>query len=706
MKKRGKSGFIKSICSFEIFLFISLSFSVAFILNGGLVSGQEFDYVKWSQKVADITSKAPPTEAARRGPTELVTDLFKGKAFGTPPELAKGATTQFTGTGLANTLLGAVAWAGLAYGIVQVLGNLFGFDEGLTNALSYGAATFAGTYAGLDFAVQNLLIKETSYLAQYAFPTALVLGVVVFVLTYKKEKKKLVTFECKPFEPPLGGAKCEECNKDIFRPCSEYRCKALGQACELLNPGTLEEKCAWVNPKDVTSPTIEPWKDVLRPRDLNYVPDNTIRPPNRGVKVVAPGVEGCLQAFTPFEFGITTNEPAQCKIDYNHTAKFDDMQFYLGGLNYYRYNHTQKMKLPGPDNSPEGDLAPELENDGFFSLFARCRDANGNENVDEFVFNFCVDPSEDTTPPRIEGTSIISESPIRHDAESIPIEVYVNEPAECKWSRQSKNYNDMENKMESCATETFQINADLNYVCKGNLTITDKGKDNKFFFRCKDNPGKEESKRNVMVQSYELILKGSQPLDILNVGPNGTIFSSTDTAKVDLNVRTGDGAEEGKSICYFSNTGESNSYIAMFETNSFEHKQSLDLISGNYEYFFRCIDRGGNTDEDKAEFNVFIDKEAPVVTRAYKEDGLKVVTDEDAECVYSLNSCDYEFDDAISNRLVFIYSNPSLKKQHFIEWKANSAYYIKCRDFYDNKPSPNECSIVVKSVELETRGGK
>src|SRR3989344_3692681 len=40
MIKRGKKGFVKSICSFEIVLFISLSFSVAFILNGSFVSGQ------------------------------------------------------------------------------------------------------------------------------------------------------------------------------------------------------------------------------------------------------------------------------------------------------------------------------------------------------------------------------------------------------------------------------------------------------------------------------------------------------------------------------------------------------------------------------------------------------------------------------------------------------------------------------------------
>ena len=253
----------------------------------------------------------------------------------------------------------------------------------------------------------------------------------------------------------------------------------------------------------------------------------------------------------------------------------------------------------------------------------------------------------------------------------------------------------MENS-SACATVTFQINANLNYACKTNLTGIKNQEDNKFYFRCRDQPSKADNERNVMTQSYEFILKGSQPLNIINVGPNGTIFGSTDTVPVDLTVKTDDGAEEGKAICYFSNTGEKDSYITMFETNSFEHKQQLDLIAGNYEYLFRCVDAGSNTAEDKTSFSVFIDKEAPLVTRAYKEDGLKIVTNEDAQCVYSQSSCNYNFEEG----LPLIYSNPSIKRNHFAEWKRGTVYYIKCSDLYDNMPSPNECNIVVNTVEL------
>lgn len=740
MSKRGKRKFIFSSCIFEIVLLISMSFAFSFLLSENLVKAQSLSVAggagkdlargfigndnKWilgdgnyfldpstgtiyrdgafqgylgkdstvTQSLHGGTTEGAG-QAAERSVGTVVGDIFKGKAFGDP--LVTGQVGP--GLGTLNVLTGALAWAGLVAGLVYVIGSFLGVDKGTLNALTYAAAAGSFTTAGIALGYKNAVGTSLEFWGGAgALGAGVLIAFAVLALTYSKEKKKLVSFQCLPFEPPIGGAKCEECNKDPFRPCSEYRCRALGQACQILNPGTAEERCTWVNPKDVKSPTIEPWLQALKPTGLRYIPDNAIRPPNRGVKVVRGGASGCLQAFTPLEFGVILNEPAQCKIDYNHTAKFDDMQFFVGGSNYHRYNHTQKMKLPGPDiNGSDDAIVPELKNNGFFSLFVRCRDANKNENVDEFVFNFCVDPSHDTTPPIIEGTSISNGGFVQYNADKVPIEVYTNEPAECKWSRESKDYKDMENMMK-CFTDTYQINADLNYVCTGNLTGIKNQEDNTFYFRCKDQPGKAESERNVNTQSTPLILKGSQPLNILEVSPNATIFGSTDTVPVDLKVKTDDGAEEGKSICYFSTTGQRDSYIAMFETNSFEHRQQLDLTSGNYQFYFRCIDLGGNSADGNNSFSVFVDKQAPRVTRAYKDEGLKIVTDEDAECVYSLNSCNYEFKDG----LPMIYSNPSMKKNHFAEWKSSVTYYVKCQDLYGNTPSPNDCSIVAGAIEL------
>ena len=295
-------------------------------------------------------------------------------------------------------------------------------------------------------------------------------------------------------------------------------------------------------------------------------------------------------------------------------------------------------------------------------------------------------------------TSIPTDSYVKFGVGSVPLQVYVNEPSTCKWSSQSKEYSVMENTM-NCATSLTQINARELYTCFTNLTGIKGREENKFFFRCKDQPSKAEEDRNVNVASYEFNLRGSQPLNIISVGPNGTATGNTHTVPVQLKVVTDDGANEGVSICSFSSTGLPNSYVLMFETSAVESTQRLDLTTGNYNYRFRCVDYGGNAAEANVTFSVLVDTAPPLVTRAYYDStniALKIVTNEDAVCAYSLNSCNFNFKEGIE----LIYSQSSNKKSHFAEWKPNMAYYIKCKDNFDNEPAPNTCSIVVSATSV------
>lgn len=624
-----------------------------------------------------------------------------------------GADLTLTGTGgqVAGTLIAGVAWAGVAYLAVTLITSFLPIGDGAKEALQNAALAGGFTYGALHAAGANgLVTSQTGFahtLTTGAGPllSAVAIAAVVFVLTYKEEEIKVVRFTCLPYEAPIGGKYCEQCNNNPFQPCSEYRCKALGQACELLNkdkPG--QELCAWVSKNDVKSPTIQPWVSALSPTNigLKYTPNDAIRPPNRGVKIESSaGKDSCLPPFTPLQFGITLDKPAKCKVDFSRTnltlqAGFDAMQFDFGGDNSFAYNHTQLLRLPSP-NSPDVDLLPLLENGKNTNLYVKCMDANGNVNEDDFVFSFCVDDSPDTTPPIIEGTSISTNSFVQFNVDSVPIDLYVNEPAQCKWSRINKDYNDMENNM-SCSTKTYQINAQATYTCSSNLTGIKNKEDNNFYFRCLDQPLKASNERNVMTQSYQVTLKGSQPLLIDSLAPNnGTIYGSTDTVPVELQVVTSAGAEEGKAICLFSPTGLKDSYIQMFKTDSPASSQTLDLTAGNYKYYIRCIDAGGNAVDSNLSFSVFVDKQAPVITRVYKEGDLKIVTNEAAECVYSLSSCSYNFDEGIKMQ----YSNINTKQNEFAPWSTTSTYYVKCRDQYGNEPDPGKCQITVSAIDLE-----
>ena len=379
---------------------------------------------------------------------------------------------------------------------------------------------------------------------------------------------------------------------------------------------------------------------------------------------------------------------------------FDGMSFFVGDSNYYDYNHIQKMRLPNTNDLNDSN-SPIIKNDGTMSLYVRCRDANGNFNVDEFEFRFCADKGPDTTPPLIEGTSIENNGYVQYGIGKVPMELYVNEPSECKWSRVDQDYVGMENEF-SCSTQASEFNAQLTYTCKGELTGIKDREDNIYYIKCKDQPGKNENDRNAMTQSYlnRFVLRGTQPLNILSVGPNGILYGNTDIINVSLHVETDDGAQEGTASCYFSPNGAQNSFVPMFATNDYRHSQRLDLPAGFYTYFFRCIDLGGNVAESNTSFLVYVDRISPGITRAYKEgeDSLKIVTDEDARCVYSLTGCNYNFNEAT---LKFEYASPDNARAHYAKWGASNTYYIKCRDAFGNEPSPNACNLVASAVRLQ-----
>ncbi len=605
-----------------------------------------------------------------------------------------------------DAALTGVQYAAIWYGIGQMVGSFAGMEKKQTQAVSAALAAGAFTY--------ELLAKTKAWdigrgifvepgkgvwgTRIGALGTGIIVTAIVFAIMYKEESTEIVEFNCQPWQAPVGGGDCEKCNDGE---CSEYRCKSLGQSCQLLNAGSEEEKCDWVNPRDTKSPGISPWEEVLT-EGYKYE-DVRVRPPGDGeepgrMRIVKEGkADGCVDAFTPLEFGIITtgpdgeSEPAQCKIDYNHTLKFDDMAFYFGDSNMYRYNHSQTLVLPSPSAIQEA--APELQHDGTYTLYARCRDANGNENVDEFAIRFCVDKGPDTTPPKIEGTSIGNGMPVKYNQTAVELDVYVNEPSDCKWSREDRSYNNMENSM-TCSNNIWEMNNNLVYTCKTTLTGIKDRVENKFYFRCKDQPKANESERNVNQESYLFVLVGTEPLNIIGVKPNGTIYGSTPVVSVNIEVETANGYKNGEAVCSYGETGEEKDWIEFYETGAEMHRQRLDLTEGDYKYYIKCVDLGGNRDNNFTEFSVKVDNEAPVIARVYRENELlKIITTEDSECRYSSQSCNFKFEDGID----MPYANQT---EHVAEWKTDSTYYIRCSDEYGNMALPNSCSLIVRPYDV------
>ena len=705
----------------------AIALSQILILILGLISITYLISLEFELVLADeLTAKKFPTTTSHPSGTKVISEAEWEKRFGeggssptgTDKEHAWLAKTFGGGYGTAtDAILTGVQWAFITYGVIQVVGNIFGLSGTTTKALSsaamagmftqQGLSTAFSAEAGKEGALAKWISKEggaPEFIKSWGGQTSanvagLALVVIVFYLTYKDESTEIITYKCPVWEAPIGGANCDKCN-DGNLPCSEYQCRSLGQACQLLNEGTTEEKCTWVNRHDVKFPIIQPWEDALL-EDYVYNPDGTINPPDRGVKVLhGDSTTGCVKAFTPLTFGIFLDEPAQCKIDYERKATFEEMSHNFGGSNLHRYNHTQIMSLPGADNLASENLT--LTNDGNYELYVRCMDANGNYNTANFVFKFCVEKGPDTTPPLIVTTNLLNNMPVAYNKTEIGLETYTNEPADCKWSKLDKSYDDMENSM-TCSSSITEMNAQMLYKCSTNLVGIKNNQKNDFYFRCKDKPLAGED-RNVNMESYKFTLIGTQPLVITDVEPEDgeVVKDSTETVKVTLEAETAAGYNEGESTCYYSETGEDNDYVMFFYESGldnlhYEHFQDLYLTEGDYEYFIKCIDLGGNTDIWSTYFRVESDSEAPIIVRAYHEESyLKLITDEEAECVYGTDNdfkCNYLFEDGIKITEID-------EVNHFTDWDTKINFYIKCRDIYGNGPNPDVCSMVVRAVDF------
>ncbi|NPE27036.1 hypothetical protein HNV12_03475 [Methanococcoides sp. SA1] len=612
---------------------------------------------------------------------------YTGEILKHPDSTLSGVFKITPGSG-ASALASGVQWAAVAYFAGSMIGGALGMSDDNSEALGFSLAAGLGAYKALSTlnpAAGSVFAEGGALSWVGAANPALVglgIGVVVFALMYKDTETKIVTFECMPWQAPSGGDSCEVCNDDDLA-CSEYKCRSLGANCEIVNEGTEEEKCVNVNPKDTNPPVISPDESELTAG--HEYKNVRLSPPGPGFEIVdVASTDGCIKAFTPLRFGLTTDEPAQCKIDFNSTTKFDDMVAYFGGSNLYLYNHSETFSLPGVEDFEGSGFV--LENGKDLTFFIRCKDKNGNENTAEYAVDLCIDPTPDSTAPKIEATSVVNGGCVAEEQDSAEVVFYTNEPSDCKWDFEDRDYDLMNNDM-ICSNQLWQANAAQLFPCTADLTgISRTGAS--YYVRCKDQPGKLDADRNENRQSYEFSLRGSTGLVLKNLKPNETIFGGVSPAPIELYAETLFGCDEGKATCAWSADG--NNYIQFFDTDNIDgiHTQRLDLTEGEHEYFVRCVDGGGNVVENSTTFNIDIDRNAPVIARAYEEGQmLKIVTVRDSECSYTYNDCDFTFDEGT----VMPYANST---NHVAEWDKTKTYYIKCRDEFRNEDA--SCSIVVR----------
>ncbi|MBU2633930.1 MAG: hypothetical protein KJ674_01670 [Nanoarchaeota archaeon] len=408
------------------------------------------------------------------------------------------------------------------------------------------------------------------------------LATLILVIIGGDDEEINFKFVCEHWNPPIGGEDCERC--DDFTKCDEYKCQSLGAACEFVNSNG-EEACVWMNRGDTNYPLITPLP--IAPKEID---DFTLVPPDSGID----GgyiFDDVIPAYTSVKVGIKTDERAQCKISKLLAKPYDDMTNYFD--TGFLYNHTMTIPVVY-DDLTEDQIG--ISGGGEYVFYIKCIDVNGNKNLKDYFIKFIVDDAPDTTAPIIEDFSIQNNAYLPHNMNTTELVVYLNEPANpqnggCKYSRVDKDYNLMEYNM-TCLTS--QIQGDYYGCVEPSLDIIP-NTENVFYFRCQDTNG------NINTQSYQYILKSSDSLNLVNVGPEGEVH----TTQVEITATTEKGAENGKAKCYYSlNNYFDPNGLLFTNTDSTTHSTELFLQNENdYTFYLWCRDIAGNEDTKTITFH-------------------------------------------------------------------------------------------------------
>ena len=461
----------------------------------------------------------------------------------------------------------------------------------------------------------------------------------------------IVSSNCEPWVPLPGGNLCELCDLPISQgglaiddgagnvlpgfECTEYKCKSLGVGCGFIseNLGTDREKCFNNVIDEVEAPIMSLNEEIFIEHGYSYTQEGT-----NGVSVTG------IAPYTQFHFGIETNELTQCKISTEPLSLYEEMTEFFP-FSYYDRSHNQTRVL-----------TPDEE----FTYYIQCQDAAGNPTVAPFQFKIQTEAGEDVQTPVIETTDVAYGTYIAANTEYALVNVYINEPALCKWSFYDQDF-ELMNYYTLCSGNVYSQSVYSANTCLAALNVTNVG-DNQYYFSCMD------YSNNTNTQTYPFLLKGTEPLNIDRTSPNGTVYYND----VALQVETSVGAEAGKSVCYYDG-------IEFFASNASYHEQLLeDLSAGQYSYNVLCQDVAGNQNSTTISFTVDIDMGAPELTEVYQSGtNLYFSLDETSYCEYDI--LEFEYGSG--------FSASSLDENTYYFAATEPVYYIICEDVFGNQGS-------------------
>ncbi len=480
-----------------------------------------------------------------------------------------------------------------------------------------------------------------------------------------------------------GFANCEVCHLDDF-PCTSNRCSTLSSS----------GYCVFDSYTRTCFPSESALKGCSGTSSASF---NIEQINSRTVSSTSPFVKDDLgYEQMSFEVEVKTNIASKCKFTTNKTEGWDNMREMDSDLSFKFHNISLSTAQLDRMN---------------FTYFAVCQDSCRPQQFSDII-EISIQKLEkpDEIGPIVVKKFPEPDTPIEGGEDGkkeIIVRIETDEDAECKWKRYplAEGIDSFVGEIEEieriasnlvgagASEQTLESELSLTGLRWDGANLTHVITDEDFVSEHKVEFTGDDALNNSEIYAYVFLcrdrqgnlgeipgivrFKVSDEFDVDITEPKDTTIES----KPDLRVST-----DRLSVCRYS-VGNKLAYSQMdsFATTSrMGHRTVIqDLLSfGEHTVFVSCLDEEGfNIASDEKTFAVIRDTAAPRIVRAYKDGGtLLIATDELTSCQYSFKRFGYGDGSEMTG-------NTPVDVEHRAEWRAETTYYIACRDRFGNSLS-------------------
>ena len=159
--------------------------------------------------------------------------------------------------------------------------------------------------------------------------------------TPKPELEILDISICSVWQAPRGGKHCDLCTEDQEKPCTEYKCKSLGQECIYEEPEGIPN--CYKKPEEDSEPiSIQINTELL---SENYQINSKILSIDKK-QINGYEITPAIIPHKPFTFGIKTNKETICTIHYTPRIEYINLPLFFLGEPIYSTEHNVTLRMP------------------------------------------------------------------------------------------------------------------------------------------------------------------------------------------------------------------------------------------------------------------------------------------------------------------------------------------------------------------------